>query len=80
MLFIYDVLFIYNGNSFPDQLFSHIHRFVSPSPWKTIDRGSTVYILPNILFLNTLHLYFSFNVKDQFHTHAKLQVHFHIFW
>ena len=31
-------------NSFPDWSFSRIHRLFSPSPWKTIDRGSTVCV------------------------------------
>ena len=38
-----------------------------------------IHILLNIPFLNTLYPCFSFKVKDQFHTQAKLQVHFHIF-
>jgi hypothetical protein len=36
---------VYSGKQyFPRLSFSRIHRFFPPVPWKTMDRGSTVYI------------------------------------
>jgi hypothetical protein len=46
--------FFVKKSGFPESSFSRIHSLFSPSPWKTIDRGSTVHWLTKLTKLAKL--------------------------